>query len=328
MSAMEDSLRRALEGGDAWDPAFRESIYAASERALERMLETRGSDQVEVDEQRARLAATIGRVEAEYQEPGTAADVPTDDVSNVEGYDDGDIRGPQAYSPEEADYTDQENWTPGPDRGDVHPAITRSGSRSGLLAMAAGLILIAILGFIAYTIFGGSTPQNTPPATNSGAATPPSENQESASAALQWIDIFDGNELEALSTPNGGRIEAAPQASGRDAVRISVPSGSESEATIAIGQGVLREIAGKSLRVELTAGSPDEKLREFSVRCVFGSASICERQRFSTSMGEEAFVFDMNVPTDVSGTSGIAIGPGISGTPGDVDIYSLRLRIL
>ena len=38
MTAMEASLRRALEAGDVLDPTFRESIYSASERALERML--------------------------------------------------------------------------------------------------------------------------------------------------------------------------------------------------------------------------------------------------------------------------------------------------
>ncbi len=38
MSALEESLRRALNLGDAADPEYRLSIYQASERALEKML--------------------------------------------------------------------------------------------------------------------------------------------------------------------------------------------------------------------------------------------------------------------------------------------------
>lgn len=74
MSAMEKSLRRALEAGDSSDAAFRESIYTAAERALERMLAGKEMEPEAAHAQRVRLAETINRVEDDYFEPATDAD--------------------------------------------------------------------------------------------------------------------------------------------------------------------------------------------------------------------------------------------------------------
>ncbi|RYG65169.1 hypothetical protein EON77_18860, partial [bacterium] len=66
-------MRRALDAGDASDPAFRETIYAASERALERMIGERPMDEAQAQAQRIRLAETINRVEQDYYEAGGGA---------------------------------------------------------------------------------------------------------------------------------------------------------------------------------------------------------------------------------------------------------------
>lgn len=63
---MENSLRRALDAGDASDPQFRDSIYTASERALERLLRENSIDEDTAHARRVRLAETINRIEADY----------------------------------------------------------------------------------------------------------------------------------------------------------------------------------------------------------------------------------------------------------------------
>ena len=68
MSAMEKSLRRALEAGDARDTEFRDSIYLASERALERLLLEKPTDEETAHSRRVHLAETINAIEAEYFE--------------------------------------------------------------------------------------------------------------------------------------------------------------------------------------------------------------------------------------------------------------------
>ena len=94
---------------------------------------------------------------------------------------------------------------------------------------------------------------------------------------------------------------------------------------LAVGAGIMRQISGHQVRIELTAGSPDGQMREFGIRCLTGDASYCDRQRFSTAMPEEAFVFDVAVPSGQTAAGSIAIGPGLNGTSNDVDIYAVRL---
>lgn len=324
MSAMEDSLRRALAGGDASDPAFRESIYAASERALERMLETRGGSEDEASAQRARLAETIDRVEADYADWPSAAGVAEAEADPgfippaLPSADPGadrthEARSPRALDPVEADGDPVDGtWTPGGDRTVADAAAPARSGRSVLLAAVAVAVVLALLAYFVGGMIRGS---------GVGASTAQSE-----TSALDWITVFSGDDLESLSTPEGGRIEAAPRSGGRDAVRVSGPATGEGEVLMAIGPGVVGEIAGSNVRIEVTAGSPDGTPRAFSVRCLFGGTSLCERQSFSTTMTEEAFIFDVPVPADARSPASIAIEPGVDGTTNDVDVFSLRLR--
>ena len=300
MSAMEDSLRRALEGGDARDPAFRESIYAASERALERMLETRGADEAVAHDQRSRLAETINRVEADF--------APQSYIAQPE---------PEPFDEPSEERADDGGWTPGGRTQDEAPRAAQSWKVPVL-----AVLLALVLALVAYAVTGALRGSGTAPETTG------STQSVDDLPKLAWIDVFDGNDLETLSTPAGGRIEAVKKDSDREAVRISAPAGSPNEALLAIGPGTLHQIAGRQVRIELVAGSPDGTPREFSVRCLVNGKSICESQRFTTDMPEEAFVFDVTIPAVASNDTNIAIAPGVGGQPSDVDIYSLRLRQL
>ncbi|KTQ95452.1 hypothetical protein [Aureimonas ureilytica] len=325
MSAMEDSLRRALEGGDARDPAFRESIYAASERALERMLEARGAEEGIAHEQRSRLAETINRVEADFAPqsfaPQSYSAEPHPDEHEPEPYEERLTDEAHPHAAPDGDERDERGedggWTPGRPRASDEK--TRALPSWKVPALAA--LLALGLGLLAYAITGALRGRDTPEVTGSTEAV-------DTLPKLAWIDVFDGNDLERLSTPAGGRIEAVKKDSAREAVRISAPAGSPNEALLAVGPGTLHQIAGRNVRIEIVAGSPDGTPREFSVRCLVGSRSFCDSQRFTTDMPEEAFVFDVTVPAVASNDTSIAIAPGVAGQTNDVDIYSLRLRQL
>lgn len=320
MSAMEESLRRALEGGDARDPAFRESIYAASERALERMLETRAADEATANDQRTRLAETINRVEADYAEH-VGDEAPAETTAVPFGDELGGPAGPDPLSEPQTSRAapsgpGEAEWTPGGERP-VEAGTRAPAWKVPLLAalMALGLALLA------YAITGalrGGTAEETTGSVQSG----------SDLSSLAWIDIFDGNDLESLSTPSGGRIETVRKPDEREAVRISAPSGSPNEALLRIGPGTLRQIAGRQIRIEVVAGSPDGTMREFGVRCLVGEQSICDLQRFATDMPEEAFVFDVTIPPVATNATSLAIAPGVGEVTNDVDLFSVRLRDL
>ncbi|MET0258385.1 MAG: hypothetical protein ABW179_07360 [Methylobacterium sp.] len=331
MSQMETSLRRALEAGDVSDPAFRESIYAASERALERMLESRGADEAVRFEQRSRLAETINRVEGEHAQADAAHDdAAYDEAGAYEADEAPDERGapadgrvPQAPAPGAAGVAEPDVWTPG------GTGATKGGARvrSRLAVPLAAVVFAVLLAILAYVVAGAV--RGGSDAATGGTVTGDASSGALASASdLGWIDVFDGNDLEALSTPNGGRIETVAKPDEREAVRVSAPTGGEGEVLLTMGAGVMRQISGRQVRIELTAGSPNAALREFGIRCLAADQSFCDRQRFSTAMSEEAFVFDVAVPAGVTSAGSIAIGPGLNGTPNDVDIYALRIRAL
>ena len=80
-SAIETSLRRALEQGDRADPNFRLEIYEAAERALLRLETSNGMSDEARDRHRRDLIGAIETIEDEYL--GT-----TDDPSEVGPEDD------------------------------------------------------------------------------------------------------------------------------------------------------------------------------------------------------------------------------------------------
>ncbi len=193
-----------------------------------------------------------------------------------------EARSPRALDPVEADGDPVDGtWTPGGDRTAADAAAPARSGRSVLLAAVAFAVVLALLAYFVGGMIRGS---------GVGASTAQSE-----TSALDWITVFSGDDLESLSTPEGGGSRRRPRSGGRDAVRVSGPATGEGEVLMAIGSGVVGEIAGSNVRIEVTAGSPDGTPRAFSVRCLFGGTSLCERQSFSTTMTEEAFIFDVPV---------------------------------
>ena len=379
MSAMEQSLRRALEAGDGSDPAFRESIYSASERALERLLAAKGTGEDAAEAQRIRLAETINRVEEDYfasfpvpEEPSSddetglgrtgwaeqeaidAADrfeepgdeVPAhrdpkrdeddggyahagldpspeeqdDRIGRAGGFSPGGRaagRYDPAPAPLVASSRDDGTWSPGKERRDAKKSVrNRRRLRPFLFGLVVLLIALALGGYL-YTSLVGPLPFLDRATGGSSAA--------SGAEAGEWINLFDGTRLEAISTPNGGRVEAIAGAGDRPGVRIaSAAKGGEIE--IQIGPGVVAETLGRKLRVEILAGSSDGAGREFGVRCLFGGVTACGRQRFKTLQSSEPFVFDMEIPANAPTAGTIAIEPGFGTASKDLDLYSVRLR--
>lgn len=311
MSALEESLRRALNLGDAADPEYRLSIYQASERALEKMLAEKAVPANEAQQRRHALAEAISRIEDDFE----AGALPADEAAPAHADHDIDFDDEHAAHQPQDPYADYE---PGTDR---HPPRRGLVSMPTLIGIGAALFLVIAL-YVVSTIFqsDAAVPAGEGDnATVTGEATSPTD--------ISWINVFSGGNIETLSTPEGGRVEAIT-ANGREAVRMQSPSGQTSEVMLAVGPGLVGEIAGSTVRVELTAGSPDSRAREFSVRCLFASSSICDRQRFVTSMQEEAFVFDIAVPGDAASPATLAIAPGVGGEGSDLDLFAVRMRVI
>lgn len=353
MDPIEESVRRALEGGNPADQVFRRSIYAASRRAMERMISQRALAGPEAEAERARVSTVIDRVEGEYaayyggdgyhpdeadapagaQDLGGSserADDPAHAHTGARSMADGapadqaarQTRPPASFAPPPASARagseESAGWRPGATSSARTGSTRRKPGRPVVLALLFILAIAALLIVGRFLLAGGDA--QTTSVTQSQAPT------QSATGPLSWIDVFSGASLEQVSTPAGGRVTSVEDA-GRPAIRISGPDGADAEILINLGPGLVREIAGADVRVELVAGSPDGEQREFAVRCLFGQDSVCERQRFATSMPEEAFVFDVTVPGGAGSPANLAIEPGLAGST-DVDVFSVRMRVL
>lgn len=355
MSAMEKSLRRALEAGDSSNPAFRDTIYTASERALERML-ANSDDADAAHAQRVRLAETINRIEEDYfiaeaatvegaadpdaehaADPNFAPHLRDPDadqaVERNHGLD--DDADPSAAATPEVDSSPEagrsaavpgrdapthaaETWSPGEARRSTAGRRSQRSLKPLFLALAVLLaVLFAGVYFFKNTILGGSDAD----AAQSGGA-------DSASVdTASWINLFDGTQLELISTPTGGDVAAVTGSGDRPAVRLAA-AGEGGEVNVIIGPGVVNTIKGRKVRVEITAGSADGASREFSVRCLFGGDTVCDRQRFTTAQDSQPFVFDMTVPDNPAASGSIAIDPSFGGPKSNLDLYAVRMRDL
>ena len=73
-------------------------------------------------------------------------------------------------------------------------------------------------------------------------------------------------------------------------------------------------------------GAPDGKPREFTLRCLFGGETVCGRQRFTTSLPEENFLFNLEFPPEAVAGGQIAVDPSVGSVGKDLLFYGLRLR--
>lgn len=363
MSAMEQSLRRALDAGNAGDPAFRETIYAASERALERMLGERPMDEAAAQAQRIRLAETINRVEQDYYAAEPADRPVADDGawSSSETDAESDARdepvAEDIAASEPRDRFRPAQAEPGeaprqPVVDDEAPSFLRRSSEpasakpalpgavrakpsspshgfggggkapSGRFRQVFALVVVLAFALLAYLVYGmiyGPTATTEPAGAETSDAGP-------SGTESGWIALFDGTQLASIATPAGGLLETITGADARPALRMS-SAGEGGEIEVAVGPGIARELAGETVRVELTVGSPDGEPREFGVRCLFSGKTVCGTQRFTTAQSSEAFVFEMAVPRGARSAGSIAIEPSYTDGMRPLDLYGVRARV-
>ncbi|NDV87170.1 hypothetical protein GTW51_10700 [Aurantimonas aggregata] len=362
-STIETSVRRALQDGNADDPDFRVQVYEAAERAIQRVVAEKHVGQAAADRQLEQLIAAIERIEADYPPGGAAAHDADEPVAEplpavfevtTSGVDDASAPQPPlpddetsepALPPEDrhpvGDRPDHDapaqpvpmaaepppagDWSP----GNRKPSASRSRrAPRWLVGVIAAIAVLALLAVAAWWLYASvmATPEvETGGMTVEQAIRSASGDTEESTA--EWIGIFDGSDIEVVRATDGGRVTAEQTTGGRSGVRIEVPTvGGGTEIGLVVGPGVVRSLAGQTVRGELTVGSPDGTPREFSVRCVFAGDTTCGRQRFATSVAEETFIFDMEIPAGSTTEGQLAIDPGIGQDSRDLMVFALRLR--
>ena len=157
-------------------------------------------------------------------------------------------------------------------------------------------------------------------------------------AAAEWVNVYTPQALSEFAGSDAAMEDAAAPG-GEPALKLMLPGdggygtadgGSDSavvsEIEMPIAGDVARQFAGKKVEGEIVVGSPDGKPRTFTLRCLFGGETACGRQRFTTSLPEENFLFHMEFPAEAVTGGQIAIDPSVGDAGKDLMFFGLKLR--
>ncbi len=217
-----------------------------------------------------------------------------------------------------------------------------------LLGPVIGLLLLFLVGVGAWAVLSlfSDSPANEPVSTGAAdgdlsVADAIRQNADvvgEAPATPEWIELYTADTLSAFAESDEA-IQAVPSEGGRPVVRLVQPTDGDAatgpdgasqpgarEIELPISADAARRFAGQKAQGEIIVGSPDGKPREFTLRCLFGGETVCGRQRFTTSLPEENFLFNLEFPPEAVAGGQIAVDPSVGSAGKDLLFYGLRLR--
>ncbi|GGA79077.1 hypothetical protein GCM10011491_02900 [Brucella endophytica] len=341
MEGIERAIRNAFAKGDAANPATRQRIYESAWSAHEHALAANTSlSDAQKAQRRDRLKATISRIESEFRPARPAAPAaasrarvepalggvevqngaaPAKAASPAEGpaLDRDDVRTARKKKHRDADF----GFEGGAPRRDVAKK-PRSPFMSYVLP---GLILLvfALMGWSLYNSFTDVMNPSRSTALLNGA--PAREGEDAAGG--KWINIFNPSEPTRISVTGSATAQIAGQGSVGFA-RVKSP-GADDEIIFDVGEGILREIAGKKATFDIIAKSDDGQPTQMSVSCDFGAMGDCGRKRYDVTDARSDFLFDVTFPEGqrATGAGTITINSDVSGAGKAIDIYAIRVSV-
>lgn len=219
-----------------------------------------------------------------------------------------------------------------------YPRPRRRGAR--LFTLAAFLVLLLVVGWLLYTLAETLSPGDGEIQTSGGnGGSQTAESSDTDENGTQ-ITVLSPVSTGTLVTAGRGRAEIVNQGN-TDYIRlVSLRPDGDRETTaepilLQIEPGVLEQIAGKRVTVELRAKSGEVGPANFAVGCRFAGDDVCGRKRFRIGLQPEATVFTMNVPANIGAgdeahltiNTDVSAEAAITGEGAAVDILYTRLRL-
>ncbi|MBO0903790.1 hypothetical protein [Jiella sonneratiae] len=260
---------------------------------------------------------------------------------------------PQSLEPQLAFEAEERvvDVTPDDDAGETGTARPGAGSRLGrrVIALVIVLLLLFLVGVGVWIVlpFLSSGAASDGDAKSAASATGGDlsvadairENAGTvagAAAEPEWTDLYSPEALREFARSDPA-IEDATKGGQRARLKLTQPAGpgdaggtadaaAGREIELPIPGEVARRFAGKNVEGEIVVGSPDGKPRVFTLRCLFGGETVCGRQRFTTSLPEENFLFHLELPPEAATGGQIAVDPSVGDAGKDLFLYGMRLR--
>lgn len=341
LADFEGLIRQALARQNAADPAVRKKVYQSSRNALARMIVGGGAQSPSaIQEQRQALENSIQRIEAGYTEPFApqTPELPPEITPEPQ------VQPPIAETAGPEEVPAPPAPEPGPEYPEEdHPIYENpSSGRGRIIAIAAFVTLLAVIVWLVYslvtTILGPDsdvqTQQNTAAPTRNGSEV------EDGDQASNYITILSPADTSTLQTVGRGRAEIVKQ-SNLDMIRLTSLRDVDDRSTPAepilleVSDGVLDQIAGQRVFVEILAKSGSTGPAVFAVGCTIAGVEVCGRKRFRIGLQPEAIVFPIDVPQNASEDASafltvntdITSSASLTGEGDAVDLLYARLRL-
>ena len=198
------------------------------------------------------------------------------------------------------------------------------------------LMVMAIVGWVAYSLSleyltAKPTKLNNPQIARNNGGT----------SGGEFFTILDPTQPSALVTGGNGTAEIL-SAGSQPVVRITSvrqPGNLSQQADpiyLELAPGILKDIAGKKVTVEIFAKSGGNRAATFSVSCDFGTLGKCGRKRFRIGLQPEAVIFSIQISGDyVEGqkvrlalNTDVTSAAAQTGKGAKIDIIYARIKIV
>ncbi|PYE86647.1 hypothetical protein [Phyllobacterium leguminum] len=343
MEGIERAIRNAFAKGDAANPATRQRIYESAWSAHEHALAANASlSEAQKTQRRDRLKATISHIEtefrpampaapasgarvepslrpAEHRQEGRNGSMSAKGASLADGpsLDRDDMRPTAKKKQRDADF----GFEGGAPRRDVEKK-----PRSAFLSYVLPALILLVFALMGWSLYNSFTDVMGPSRTTALLNGAPAREGEDVLDG-KWINIFSPSEPTRIAVRGSATAEIANQ--GSVSVARVKTLGSDDEVVFDVGEGILKQIAGKKATFDIVARSDDGKPTQMAVSCDFGALGDCGRKRYDVADARSDFLFDADFSggktPNAPGT--ITINSDVSGTGKAVDIYAIRVSV-
>lgn len=201
------------------------------------------------------------------------------------------------------------------------------------------LVILGLLAWIGYIIFTNMVNGTLLGNNDSGPKLNPNSVSQQADSE-NYITVINANDLSSLNTAGSGKAQIVNQLNSnmirvnsvRDALNRVEPA---SPMLIRLKPGVLKQISGKRVTVEIFAKSGGSDSAHFAVGCEFGNLTECGRKRFLAGSQPNAsvFAFQMDEVTDINQDMFVTLSTdttseaAVTGKGDILDIVYIRLAV-
>lgn len=368
LADFEGLIKQALAKQDSSDPDVRARIYQSSRAALARMIAKKPDvASATVQRQEMMLEQSIQKIEALFNiapQPASAPSVaPPPPVPTVSH----EVPSPQvSHEPVVSNFQTEASYEGAPEPvlnpvyGEAEGEIDRREeqdiaadlahgfrSRRRVIKFVGFVGLVAIIAMVVYVSYililglvgnnAGNLSQNRE-VNRVSALNPVDKNSANPG---QYITLLEPNDPSSLITNGAGQADIVNDVDATVLRIVSVRSKTNKSQPakpilLEIQPGIIAQIRGKKITVEILVKSGSSGPATFSVECLFGELGSCGRKRFRVGLQPEAVVFSIDMKNGEDNgekaylalRTDIASSANLSGRGDTLDILSARLRIV